>query len=119
VSRRRSSGALEAEVLAALWSSDEPLTPAQVREQLPGDLAYTTVLTTLVRLHEKGVVAREPAGRAFAYRALQDEAELAADRMRSVLDATEDRHAALTRFLGTLSSSDEQLLARLLPRASR
>jgi hypothetical protein len=36
---RRSPGALEAEVLAVLWSSDEPQSPAEV--QLSGDLAYS------------------------------------------------------------------------------
>jgi predicted transcriptional regulator len=31
-------------------------------------VAYTTVMTTLDRLHRKGVLEREKAGRAFAYR---------------------------------------------------
>ena len=48
---RRASGALESEVMSALWSAAEPLTPREVRERLAAPLAYTTVMTTLNRLH--------------------------------------------------------------------
>ena len=53
---RRRSGELEGEVLAALWASAEPLVPAEVQDAVGGGLAYTTVMTILVRLHEKGVI---------------------------------------------------------------
>ncbi|MGW7099589.1 BlaI/MecI/CopY family transcriptional regulator [Streptomyces sp. NPDC054883] len=49
-----------------LWSTDEPLTARQVRERLPGGLAYTTVLTILSRLHEKGMLLRHREGRGYA-----------------------------------------------------
>lgn len=55
---RRARGALEAEVMGVLWTAGEPLTPDQVRRRLPGDLAYTTVMTILVRLVEKGAASR-------------------------------------------------------------
>jgi len=64
---RRDRGALEAEVLAALGSAGRALTPAQVLAELGGGLAYTTVMTTLARLHGKGALTRERAGRTFAY----------------------------------------------------
>ena len=45
------------------------LTPGEVRDALGGDLAYTTVMTVLTRLFEKGLVTRTQQGRAFALRA--------------------------------------------------
>ena len=64
---RRAPGELEADVLAALWRANEPLTPGEVREHLGSTLAYTTVMTILTRLYEKGSVTRRRVGRAFVY----------------------------------------------------
>ncbi len=111
---RRPSGGLESEVLAALWATDEPLTPGEVVDALGGGLAYTTVQTILTRLHRKGAVVREPAGRAHKYRPVLDDAGLAAHRMRLMLDRGADHAAVLTRFVGTLSPDEEAMLARLL-----
>ncbi|MBA3866164.1 MAG: BlaI/MecI/CopY family transcriptional regulator [Solirubrobacterales bacterium] len=111
---RRPAGALEAEVLAALWAADRPLTPAAVQEQLGRALAYTTVMTTLARLHEKGAVGRQKLGRAFAYTPLLDEAGIAAARMRELLGSGGEREAVLARFVGSLSQEEEEVLAELL-----
>ena len=111
---RRPAGALQGEVLAALWAADRPLTPAEVQEDVGRDLAYTTVMTALARLHEKGAVRRKKIGRAFAYTPILDEPGIAAARMRELLGAGEDRGAVLARFVGTLSSEEEEMLAELL-----
>ena len=115
---RRERGELANDVLAALGAAEEPLTPAQVLADLDSDLAYTTVMTTLVRLHEKGVVARERAGRAYAY-SLVDTASVTARRMRQVLDSGDDREVVLARFLDELGPDERPVLARLLRNASR
>jgi Predicted transcriptional regulator len=93
--------------------ADAPLTPAQVLAELGADLAYTTVMTTLARLHEKGVLTRERVGRAFAY-APADTATVTARRMREVLDSGEDREVVLARFLDELGPDEVPVLARLL-----
>jgi predicted transcriptional regulator len=114
--RRRGHGDLEDEILGVLGAADVALTPAQVRAELGGSLAYNTVTTVLSRLFDKGRVTREPSGRAYAYRAVRERAEVTALQMSYLLDAEPDRTTALTRFVGTLSAADEQLLARLLRR---
>jgi predicted transcriptional regulator len=111
---RRGHGALEAEVLAALWSARAPLTAGTVQRELGGTLAYSTVVTILSRLHAKGVLDRFPHGRAFAYTPVADEPGLAARRMRQVLDAESDRGRVLARFVSDLSDEDERLLRSLL-----
>jgi predicted transcriptional regulator len=113
---RRQRGGLEHEVIAILAAHDAPMTPGQVREVLGADLAYTTVMTVLARLCDKGVVTRQPSGRAFAYQAIVDEDEIAARQMRRLLDTRSDRAAVLSRFVGTLSDDDERLLVDLLHR---
>jgi predicted transcriptional regulator len=114
VSDRRGAGELAGEVLGILQAAGESLSPADVRERLGGDLAYTTVVTILSRLHAKGVLDRERAGRAYRYTPVADEPGLAARRMASVLAAEPDREAVLARFVSGLSGEDEQALRRML-----
>lgn len=111
--RRRTPGTLEQKVLTALAAAAKPLTPAAVRAEIGVDLAYTTVMTVLTRLHDKGAVTRQRTGRAYAY-TTADPTAVAAQRMRQLLDGRGDRAAVLTRFMGELTAEDEQVLASLL-----
>ena len=115
---RRRHGDLESAVLEVVTSAPEPVTPGEVREKLDRDLAYTTVMTTLVRLHEKGVLRRERQRRAYAYAVADNpvppEVHLAARRMRRVLDSGADRRGVLARFVADLSPEDEAVLSALL-----
>lgn len=111
---RRAKGTLESEVLGALWAAPQPMTAGEVADELGGQLAYTTVQTILTRLHDKGAVSRELSGRAHAYTPVLDDAGLAAERMRALLDKGGDHAAVLTRFLGSLTPEDEATLAALL-----
>ncbi|WP_247614627.1 BlaI/MecI/CopY family transcriptional regulator [Streptomyces tagetis] len=115
--RRRGQGELEALVLAALREAQAPETAGGVQERLGGDLAYTTVITILTRLLEKGAVSRERAGRSFTWTAAADQAGLAARKMRKVLDAESDREAVLASFVTGLGPADERLLRELLGQA--
>jgi predicted transcriptional regulator len=83
-------------------------------DALGDGLAYNTVQTILTRLHQKGAVRRQLAGRAHAYTPVLDEAGLAARRMRAMLDRGGDHAAILTRFVGTLSPEEERTLTQLL-----
>ncbi|MGW7075035.1 BlaI/MecI/CopY family transcriptional regulator [Streptomyces sp. NPDC054866] len=113
-SRRRGQGELEAQVLSALREAEGPATAGWVQERLGADLAYTTVVTILSRLLDKGAVTRERAGRSFAWTPSADEAGLAARKMRKVLDGESDREAVLASFLTALPPGDERLLRELL-----
>ena len=111
---RRGAGELEAAVLEVLQHAGAPLSPGEVRERIGGDLAYTTVVTILSRLHAKGVLDRRKSGRAYYYMPVADEPGLAARRMARVLDEERDREAVLARFVSALSDSDEELLRKML-----
>lgn len=111
---RRPDGALEREVMAVLWRADDAVTPGQVRDQLEHELAYTTVMTVLGRLHEKGRVGRELRGRAYAYHAMITESELAAEQMTTALSTASDRAGALGGFVGGLGKRDLAALRRLV-----
>jgi predicted transcriptional regulator len=103
-------------VWQVLADGGRPMTPAEVRATLGEDLAYTTVMTVLSRLVERGAASRQRHGRAFAYTAVADEAELTARRMTRLLAAGQDRAAVLARFVDVLTDEDERVLAERLAR---
>ena len=113
---RRAAGQLENEVLAALWASPIPLNPAEVLEAIGSDVAYVTVLSTLIRMHERGTVERDKHGRAHVYRPVRSRAETAATDMRAMLDGGGDHEQVLTRFLDMLPTADHDTLRALVRR---
>jgi predicted transcriptional regulator len=114
---RRRFGELESAVLAALWAAGRPLVPAEVQAAVGSDLAYTTVMTILVRLHDKGVIERERAGRAYAYQPVVAETEVVADQVRRLLEHGHDRAAVLQGLVEGLDPGDERVLRELLDAA--
>ena len=56
----------ELDVMAVLWELGSG-TVAEVRDRMPDDLAYTTVLTILRTLEDKGHVRHEGEGKAHRY----------------------------------------------------
>ncbi|WP_396221607.1 BlaI/MecI/CopY family transcriptional regulator [Gemmatimonas sp.] len=56
----------ELAVMSVLWKQGSA-TVAEVREHLDEELAYTSVLSALQTLEDKGYVHHEPEGRAYRY----------------------------------------------------
>ena len=64
---------LEADIMEVVWGHGwETFAVGEVHEVLLADreIAYTTVMTTVARLFEKGVLEREKDGRRYLYRPL-------------------------------------------------
>jgi predicted transcriptional regulator len=109
----RRLGALEAEVMALIWDRGDWVTVNDVRPALEGrSRAYTTVMTIVTRLCDKGLLERRRQGRGFAYRPVLTREELAARALHDVLASTDDPHAVLAHFVEDLRASPE-LLAQL------
>lgn len=86
----------ELDVMAVLWELGEG-TVAEVQERLSDELAYTTVLTVLRTLEEKGHVGHRPGeGRAYRYRPL--------------VERSAAGQSALRRILGRLFAGSPELL---------
>ena len=67
--RYQDLGPLEMEVVGHL-EDHQPLSVAEIQRRLKSagrDLAYTTVMTVLTRLHNKGILSRKKEGRQFLY----------------------------------------------------
>lgn len=119
--KKLGAGELEALVMDVLWSQADAMTPGEVHAALKRRrvLAYTTVMTILVRLWEKGMIEREREGRAFSYRPVLSRDEWAAARMREILDAAGDPKGTLTHFVKAIDPGAVRQLRKLLERPPR
>jgi predicted transcriptional regulator len=71
----------ELDLMTVLWDRG-PSTVAEVRAALEDDLAYTTVLTVLRVMEEKGLVSRREEGRAHRYSPRIERAEARSSALR-------------------------------------
>ena len=113
---RKSLGELESAVLSTLWDHGAPLSVRDVLAQLRRpELAYTTVLTVLDRLHDKGVVAREREGRAFLYRASVSREAWQGEHAARVLtgESRPPNGEVLMAFMDSAERADPELIERL------
>lgn len=119
--KKAADGALESAVMEALWANGGWMTTSEILDGLVTErpLAYNTVTTIVARLFDKGRLERQRDGRAFAYRPCQSREDYTAMRMSEVLQGTEDRPAALARFVEDLEPSDQTQLRRLLAQRRR
>ena len=108
-------GPLEWRVLEALWSRDASASVRDLQPDFP-DIAYTTLMTTLDRLHRKGVLERRKDGRAFLYRPVssreQMESGLVTRALQPLLEG-QDPRPILSFFVEEVSRQDQRLLDEL------
>ncbi len=119
--RSRARGELENEVLTILRGHSVPVGAADIQaaftEPTP---AYTTILTALDRLIDKGEVTRHAESpRKVRFAARLSAAENASDSMHRALEGTDDRRAALLQFAGDLDADDVEMLRSALAKKRR
>jgi predicted transcriptional regulator len=101
--------------MEALWRRGVPVSVRELVGEFEGT-AYTTLMTTLDRLHRKGVLDREKSGRAFLYQVKYTREELESGMAARVLESLLDRSAAepvLSYFIEEVSRRDARLLDEL------
>ncbi len=101
----------ELDVMSVLWDLGEA-TVADVQARLPDRLAYTTVLTVLRVLEEKGHVGHgEGPGRAYLYHPLVEREEAGSSALGRLMDRVfkGSPELLLTQLVSEGDLSDEEL----------
>ncbi|WP_405743656.1 BlaI/MecI/CopY family transcriptional regulator [Streptomyces sp. NBC_01525] len=108
----RPLGELEDAVMTRVWEWNRPVTVREVLEDLQKErsIAYTTVMTVLDNLHQKGWVRREAEGRAYRYEAVSTRAAYSAALMNEAWSASDNPAAALVAFFGMMSPEQRNAL---------
>ncbi|MEV4177142.1 MULTISPECIES: BlaI/MecI/CopY family transcriptional regulator [unclassified Nonomuraea] len=112
----RGLGELESTIMDRMWAIKQPASVRDVLEHLRKErtLAYTTVMTVMDKLHTKGLLKREPVGRAYIYEAVSSKEAYTADVMRESLAGSGNRAATLVHFLERLTPEEASALEAAL-----
>ncbi|MGH2399590.1 MAG: BlaI/MecI/CopY family transcriptional regulator, partial [bacterium] len=109
-------GPLEAEIMDVVWDSGE-VTVRDVHRTLEEahSLAYTTVMTTLGRLADKGLVRRIEDQPAHRYSALVSRDEYARSTVKSVVDwlVSHFPEPAVAYFVDRVEEQDQRVIEHL------
>jgi predicted transcriptional regulator len=110
-------GPLEWRVLQALWDRHADASVRDLRPSFP-EMAYTTLMTTMDRLHRKGMLERTKQGRAFVYRPTvtraQFESMRATEALRAVFEGDGTAVGPLMSFfVDAVGDRDRELLDEL------
>jgi len=108
-------GELEAKVMEVFWSkASQTVNEVEDRLRNGREIAHTTVLTTLDRMHRKGYLVRKKQGKAFVYSARYSQEEFERGMAQEVLGALLDHYTApaLSAFID-LVGQDERTLDQL------
>ncbi|HEX5081280.1 MAG TPA: BlaI/MecI/CopY family transcriptional regulator [Blastocatellia bacterium] len=114
-------GPLEREVMETIWRHPDRATEVSVRDihqAFNERLAYTTLMTTLDRLHKKGLLDRRKQGRAFFYSPRFSPDEFERGVARNVIDMLLGRGAdgvepILACIIDAVSEHDRAMLDEL------
>lgn len=99
---------LEAAVMEAVWTKALcSFSVSEVQQELgrTREIAYTTVMTTLARLHDKGLLNRQREGKRYLYSSLLSRQEFLEATAREVLDRSIDEPTALALLAEKVSEA--------------
>lgn len=109
---------LEADIMEAVWDHGwEEFAVCDVHESLQQtrEIAYTTVMTTVCRLFDKGLLDRRKDGRRYLYRPMYSRAEFLRELTRDVLERLPDpcSEEAIAYLVERVEDADSGTLDRL------
>ncbi|WP_345409365.1 BlaI/MecI/CopY family transcriptional regulator [Nonomuraea salmonea] len=109
-------GDLESTIMDRMWAYRRPASVRDVLEDLrkEREIAYTTVMTVMDKLHTKGLLRREPVGRAYVYEPIATKEAYTAELMRHALAASGNQAATLVHFLERLTPEEATALETAL-----
>lgn len=114
-------GELELAIMDYVWKQDRPITVPEVHEHLlkKRQLAYTSTMTVMSRLYEKGLLGRSEDRRPYTYWPALSREDYSAELMVGVLSELGNRKAALARFVERMGRRDAETLRQLVLEARR
>lgn len=109
---------LEAEIMELVWEREQPdFTVADICNILQEnrEIAYTTVMTTISRLYDKGLLERKRSGKKYVYTAKQTREDFIITLTKKVLSSLPPlgQETAISLLVDHVAQADEAELERL------
>lgn len=104
-------GELEQTIMNIIWDSKEPLRPSDVSDRLRKEYAYSTVVTILTRLYQKGILSRVKHGKVYQYYAKKSREEYANSRLKKLFKGLINNYGelAISQFVDSIGNNPEDL----------
>jgi predicted transcriptional regulator len=98
--------------MTRVWRWNRPVTVREVLEDLRDEraIAYTTVMTVMDNLHQKGWLRRQQEGRAYRYEAVSTRAAYSAALMNEAWASSDNPAAALVEFFSRMTPAQADAL---------
>ncbi|NIR47290.1 BlaI/MecI/CopY family transcriptional regulator [candidate division KSB1 bacterium] len=113
---RKILGDLESDIMKIVWAKGE-VTVRSVCELLKEsrEVAYTTVMTVMSRLAEKGLLEKVKEGNAFVYRATATEEEFTQSTLKKIINGllSDFSAPAISQFLDSMEDVGPEKLDEL------
>ena len=115
---------LEAEIMKIIWERDkvtvrkvhEIMLKKEIESKEQGFIPYTTVMSTMTTLAEKGLLRQDKTAKTYVYSAVVDKKELSKSIIKSVSDKLleENTRSMVSRFLSDSKNISKEGIEKLL-----
>jgi len=115
---------LEAEIMKIIWARDkvtvrkvhEIMLKKEIESKEQGFIPYTTVMSTMTTLAEKGLLKQDKTAKTYIYSAVVDKKELSKSIIKSVSDKLleESSRSMVSRFLSDSKNISKEGIDKLL-----
>ena len=115
---------LEAEIMKIIWENDrvtvrkvhEIMLKKEIESKEQGFIPYTTVMSTMTTLAEKGLLRQDKTAKTYIYSAVVDKKELSKSIIKSVSDKllAENARAMVSSFLNNKDNISKEGIEELL-----
>lgn len=110
-------GSLESDVMEVVWLKNTEVSVRDILETLVGtrEIAYTTVMTIMGRLAEKGLLTRRKEGNAFLFSPVITREDFTAQLVDNVVDdlLSDFSEAAMASFINRVGKKDLEAIEKL------
>jgi predicted transcriptional regulator len=110
-------GSLESDVMEVIWLKNTEVSVRDVFETLAGarEIAYTTVMTIMGRLAEKGILAKHKEKNAFLFSPVISREDFTAQMVDNVVDdlLSDFSEAAMASFISRVGNKDLEAIEKL------
>jgi len=115
---------LEAEIMKIIWARDkvtvrkvhEIMLKREIESKEQGFIPYTTVMSTMTTLAEKGLLRQDKTAKTYIYSAVVDKKELSKSIIKSVSDKLleDNARSMVSRFLSDSKNISKEGIDKLL-----
>lgn len=111
MSNKVTLGSLEQKIMNILWNSCDPMKVRDVQDKINKDLAYTSVMTVMNRLEEKGLLKRKKIKNYYVYTACDSKDNFAKSYVKNLFQNILNSYdnLAITQFIDTVKEDEESL----------